>query len=117
MVKHPLHVLAIAAVVALGTATQAAAQCCPACDCGPGPRSYLVNQGPVFSGPGHYVAQIPDPAPRKYPYVGFVYNGYPYGYYRPWIGAPYAGPRVTYRYRPAPVYYRQMGPRPWPTVR
>ena len=98
MVKHPLHALAISAVVSLGAATQAVAQCCPGCNCGPGtvvehvlvagPQSYLVNQGPVFSGPGHYVAQIPDPKPRKYPYVGFVFSGYPYGYHNPYVGAP-----------------------------
>jgi hypothetical protein len=98
MVKHPLYAAGVGAALLLGAATQAAAQCCPGCNCGggytvgqvviPGPRSYLVDQGPVYSGPGAYAAQIEDPAPRKYPYVGFVFSGYPYGYYDAYVGAP-----------------------------
>jgi hypothetical protein len=100
MVKHPLRLMAAAAAVWLGAAAPAAAGgCCPggdaACDCGPiaAPvavqvltRSYVVEQGPLFSGPGHYVKQMPQAAPRKYPYVGYLRtlwsprgpNAYPY---------------------------------------
>ena len=100
----------LAAVLALGVATPAAAGGCCAyagCGCGsiydPAPEVLIVNQGPVASGPGPFVSQIPDPLPGGgYPYVGFVYSGYPYGYYRPWVGAP--GYRTSYR--PARVYGR-----------
>ena len=64
------------------------------------PEMYLVNQGPVFSGPGHYLHQLADPPPCCYPYVGPVYTGYPYGeygpggyprgVYSPYVGYPYA---------------------------
>ena len=54
---------------------------------------YVVNQGPVFSGPGAFATQVPDLPPQaypggSYPYVGFVFSGYPYGYYNAWVGAP-----------------------------
>ncbi len=137
MVKQPLYLVAIGAAVSLGAVTEAAAGgCCPglATDCACGPvvveqvlepsdlRSpiYVVNQGPVFSGPGPMIWQVEDRAPKAYPgaypYVGFVYSGYPYGYYRPWIGGPYADPfdhRVVRRYstRPVKVYHRHVGPR------
>jgi hypothetical protein len=90
MVKHSILSAAISAVALVGAASQAAAQCCATCDCGPGMvvEQVVVNQGPVFSGPGHYLAQTPDSKPRKYPYVGFVFSGYPYGYYDPYVGAP-----------------------------
>jgi hypothetical protein len=95
MVKHPIHLVAIAAVALLGAATQAGAQCCEGPGtvvAGPvivaGPQSRLVNQGPVHSGPGHFVEQYSDPPPRRYPYVGFVFSGYPYGYHNPYVGAP-----------------------------
>jgi hypothetical protein len=117
--------LAIAATLSLGTMAQAPAGSCPGfganCGCGPvmvaapcGPvvESYLVDQGPVFSEPGHYLHQLADPQPCCYPYVGSVYTGYPYGAYgpggyprgaySPYIGYPYAEPypyagRFAYR--------------------
>jgi hypothetical protein len=68
--------------------------------CQPMVESYLVNQGSVFSGPGHYLHQLGDPDPCCYPSVGFVYSGYPYGaygpggyprgFYSPYAGYPYA---------------------------
>ncbi len=97
MAKHPLSLIAVSAAALLGAASQAAAGCCPGCNCAPGtvvevlvpgPKSYLVDQGPVYSGPGSYVAQIPDRTPRKFPYVGFVFSGYPYGYHDAYVGAP-----------------------------
>ena len=81
-------------------------------------ESYLVNQGPVFSGPGHYRHQLADAEPCCYPYVGPVFTGYPYGFnnsggyprgsYSPFTGYPYAepapyvsGPPYRQRYRRA----------------
>jgi hypothetical protein len=85
--------------------------------CRPLGESYLVNQGPVFSGPGHYLRQLEDPAPCCYPYVGSVYSG-PYGAYGgSYAGYPHAAPypyvgRLPYRggrgfvTRSAPLHYR-----------
>ncbi len=107
---------AVAAALSLAMTAHASADPCggfsPGCGCGPavavvepcGPlvESYLVNQGPTFSGPGHYLRQAGGSAPCCYPYVGFIYSGYPYGafgpggyprgYYSPYIGYPYAEP-------------------------
>ena len=80
-----LAALAVAATSWLGMVGPAAAGC-PGfggdCGCGPavevaapcGPviESYLVNQGPVFSGPGHYRHQLADSEPCCYPYVGLA---------------------------------------------
>jgi hypothetical protein len=110
MTKHSLSIIAVGAAVSLlGAATPAAAGgCC---------EMYVVNQGPVFSGPGPFVRQVRDPAPSpccdSYPYVGFVYSGYPYGYYDAWVGAPHVGPmypRVMRRYVDQRVYYRVKRP-------
>jgi hypothetical protein len=87
MVKQPLYLIAIGTAVVFGGAIEAAAGGC----CTP---IYVVNQGPVRSGPGPFISQLPEPAPKPYPgaypYVGFVFSGYPYGYHDAWIGAPYA---------------------------
>ena len=105
MAKHPLYLIAIAAAVSFGAVTQATAGgCCP------GPI-YVMNQGPVFSGPGPLIEQLPDRAPKAYPgaypYVGFVYSGYPYGYYDAWVGAPApVGYRGVRRYGKRPAYHR-----------
>jgi hypothetical protein len=131
MSDHCLKVLAgsvVTATLALGIASEAAAGgCCPgiyaSCGCGPVVEQvlvapvvmdemYLVNQGPVFSGPGHNLPrQFPDEPPGAYPYVGYVYSGYPYGLqdsggyprgaYSPFTGYPYAEPlpRGAYRVR------------------
>jgi hypothetical protein len=98
MFKVLLSAFGMSAALLLGAATPAGAQCCAGCNCGagyvigtivvPGPRSYLVDQGPVYSGPGHYVEQEAAPPPRKFPYVGFVFSGYPYGYHDAYVGAP-----------------------------
>ncbi len=157
MVKHHLNVLAATAALSLAVASQAGAGCCQVlytnCGCGPvveqvlvpPTEMYLVNQGPNFSGPGHDLPRqapdVPDVQPGGYPYVGFVYSGYPYGlqnsggyargYYDPAIGYPYAEPmprravrryvseRVMYRVndRPARVYQRNVGPRIMPVPR
>ena len=86
-IRHCFGVLATGAVLAFAVAGDAAAGCCPApaADCGCGPvvalvpvvpvpveQIYVVNQGPVFSGPGPYVRQFSEAAPAAYPYVGPV---------------------------------------------
>jgi hypothetical protein len=129
MIDHRLNMLAAAAGLALAAtaaATPAAAgDCCPGCACGLfttedppyfGNGVYLVNQGPVFSGPGHDLPrQLPDAPPAAYPYVGFVYSGYPYGLqnsggyprgaYSPFTGYPYVEPPRGY-HAPSYVNYR-----------
>ena len=118
-----IGVLAVAAMISLGMTGKVPAGGCPGlganCGCGPAlavaqpcppvVQSYLVNQGPVLSGPGHYLGQLEDAPPCCYPYVGFVYSGYPYGaygpggyprgFYNPYIGYPYADPGPYIRYR------------------
>ena len=88
---------AVAAALSLAMTAHASADPCggfsPGCGCGPavavvepcGPlvESYLVHQGPTFSGPGHYLRQAGGSAPCCYPYVGFIYSGYPYGAFGP----------------------------------
>jgi hypothetical protein len=106
-----LSLLVIAAGLSLALVPKSEAGCGFGANCGCGavvvanpcaPEMYLVNQGPVFSGPGHYLHQLADPAPCCYPSVGFVYSGYPYGeygpggyprgFYNPYVGYPYADP-------------------------
>ena len=119
-----LSVFAIAASLSFALMPKAHAGGCGGfganCGCGVvvaaqpcAPEMYLVNQGPVFSGPGHHVRPgpelRPDVLPGSYPYVGPVYTGYPYGLqdsggyprglYSPFIGYPYAEPA------PAPLYW------------
>ncbi len=119
MIERRLCLLAAAAALWLGIAGGARAGCCPTCGCvsaalvaGPA-QIWVVNQGPVFAGPGHHVRPgpelRPDVPPGSYPYVGPVYTGYPYGlqdsggyprgFYSPFIGYPYAEPA------PAPLYW------------
>src|SRR5262245_5866912 len=112
MLDHRLKVLAAAAALSLGALTQASAQCCG--------QAYLLNQGPVFTGPGQDLPrQAPDMPPPAYPYVGHVFTGYPYGLqssggyprgmYSAYTGFPYVEPPPGFN---APSYtnYRQ-GPR------
>src|SRR6516165_2523039 len=74
-----LSIFAIAAGLAMVLMPNAKAGWCGGANCGCGvvvvaqpcaPEMYLVNQGPVFSGPGHYLHQLADPPPCCYPYVG-----------------------------------------------
>ena len=108
----------LAAALALAAVTPAAANdCCPAgyvgCTCEP---FYLLNQGPVFSGPGHDLPrQVSDAPPPAYPFVGIIYTGYPFGVetsggyprgmYSPFTGYPYVDPRFG-RNAPSYVKYR-----------
>jgi hypothetical protein len=56
------------------------------------PRVYIVDQGPVYSGPGIYTEPtvvVPRPMPR-YPYVAHDYPAYHGPYYSPrWHGRGY----------------------------
>jgi hypothetical protein len=130
MIAHRFVLPAAAAAALLAAAGSAAAGgCCPTCDCAPvvvvaAPPEpiYLVNQGPVFTGPGHAIPRpLPDaPRPAFYPYVGHVFTGYPYGVdssggyprgsYSPFAGYPYVDPPPGLN-APSYVKYR-MGYRP-----
>jgi hypothetical protein len=122
-------VLAAAAALSFAFVSEAAAGggCCPGCGCAatvvvepevtPVDPIYVVNRGPHFSGPGHYlsgigpfVRDVPTPMPRPdYPWVGYLYTGYPYGVedsggyprgsYSPFIGYPYGDPPPKLVYR------------------
>ncbi len=113
--------LVVGGTLAVAAATtKAVAQCClgfvETCACGPAVlepplrgEMYVVNQGPVYSGPGPVLRQPHDFAPPYYPYVGYVYSGYPFGrdrggyprgFYNPFVGYPFADPPPPYyRYR------------------
>src|SRR5262249_21931499 len=100
--------------------------------CGAEVQVYVVNQGPLFSGPGHYLRrESPDTYPGGYfggyPYVGTLYTGYPYGLqdvggyprgtYSPFAGYPYVEPPpglnapsfYNYRIKPGRVYRQLRG--------
>jgi hypothetical protein len=133
--RHRLRLFAIAAIASLASITQAAANCCPVpaapCGCGPlvapvavpavVPEMYVVNQGPVYSGPGSYVTQRnyiegDQVAAIGYPYVGYVPAPTVPRYYGGYQGA--IGPGYVRRYPrgfvrpPLRVYGRAIqGPR------
>src|SRR3954451_2757892 len=77
-----LSVLTAGAALSLAVAGEAAAGCCPTCRCAPVVVQrvlvpvepiYVVNQGPVYSGPGPYLNGFG-------PFVGAIPGpGYPYG--------------------------------------
>jgi len=109
MFARPLQLLALGALIAAGAATEASA-CCGWCaaPCGtpipvvavaPLPPVYVVNQGPVFSGPsiitypGYFEALA---WPRFYPYVESHY---------PWYSEPGYYPYAHYGH-----YHRPIGP-------
>jgi hypothetical protein len=133
--RKGIGALAIGGALVAAAATQAAAGCCAtqccvgfveSCVCGPvglepplPGEMYVVNQGPVLSGPGPVPRQPRDFAPPYYPYVGRVYTGYPYGldgggyprgFYNPFLGYPYAeapSPYFRYRYYGGPRHVRR----------
>ena len=94
MFARPLTVLALTALVSAAAATQAMACCGCAHTCAP-PQiqvwgltpSYVVNQGPVYSGPGFYTSPTyeGEVSTVDYPYVG--YSDYPR--YRPYRNRAY----------------------------
>ena len=104
MFARSLSLIAVTAFVSVAAATQAMACCGCAYTCAPPPQvqiwgltpSYVVNQGPVYSGPGFYTAPTyeGETLTVDYPYVG--YGDYP-RYGRPYDGGPYADP---FRHRP-----------------
>jgi hypothetical protein len=110
---RPVYALVAAAIGWFGMTAEAPAGGCAGASCGcpgvvaiaqpcpPAVQSYLVNQGPVLAGPGHYLGQLEDAAPCCYPYVGFVYSGYPYGAYGP--GAIRAASTTPISATPTPI--------------
>jgi hypothetical protein len=90
MLARALSVLATTAIVSVAAATQAMACCGCAYTCAP-PQvqiwglspSFVVNQGPVYSGPGIYTAPTyeGEVSTVDYPYVGDEY--YPRYHRRP----------------------------------
>jgi hypothetical protein len=110
--------LVIGGMLVIAAATKASAQCCigfvESCTCGPAVlepplpgEKYVVNQGPVYNGPGLVLRQPRDFSPPYYPYAGYVYSGYPVGidgggyprgFYSPYTGYPFAEPPPFYRY-------------------
>ncbi len=161
MFKYQFRLFAIGAAATLAAVTRAAAQCCPALvspccaapvvqpvvvaplpvsPCCATPEMYVVNQGPVYSGPGPYVTQRnyiegDQVAPVGYPYVGYLpsepvyrhpfyrgprfYRGPAFyrgpGFYRRWAGRRYIG-RPVYGFRRPyvgrPAIRATIGPRP-----
>jgi len=83
MFARALLLLASAALVSAAAATQATAGSCCGCayTCAPPPQvqiwglspSYVVNQGPVYSGPGFYTSPTYEGEARTvdYPYVRY----------------------------------------------
>jgi hypothetical protein len=106
MFARALLLLASAALVSAAAATQATAGSCCGCayTCAPPPQvqiwglspSYVVNQGPVYSGPGFYTSPTyeGEASTVDYPYVR--YSDHP-RHLRPYDGGPYADP---FRHRP-----------------
>ena len=101
---------ALAAFAAAAAATPAMAGSCCGCasTCAPPAQvqiwglapSFVVNQGPVYTGPGFYTGPTyeGEVSTVDYPYVGT--GDYP-RYYRPYDGGPYADPfrhRLYHRY-------------------
>src|ERR1700730_3429094 len=110
MIKRSLSLLALTAFVSAAAATPAMAGSCCGCayTCAPPAQvqiwglspSYVVNQGPVYSGPGFYTAPTYEGEASRvdYPYVGP--RGYP-RYERPYDGGPYSDPfrhRLYHKY-------------------
>jgi hypothetical protein len=99
---------ALAAGAAVNTAAAGGA-CCACWDaCEP---FYVVNQGPLYTGPGivlgrRYFDFEYDPPPPIYPYIGPTYG------YRPYDGPYVSVRRQAYRMRaPRPVMVSPLDPR------
>jgi hypothetical protein len=110
MLARSLSLLALTAFVAAATVPQALAGSCCGCayTCAPPAQvqiwglspSYVVNQGPVYSGPGFYTSPTyeGEALTADYPYVGN--RDYP-RYYRPYDdGGRYAEPFRHRLYHP-----------------
>ena len=135
MITRSLSLLALAAFASAVAAAPAMA-CCGGCDyaCAPPAQiqiwglspTYVVNQGPVYSGPGFYSSPTyeGETLTVDYPYVG----GYP-RYYRPYDGGPTIEPfrhrlyhpywrgelphhfEMLHRHEAGVIYRRGFGPR------
>jgi hypothetical protein len=145
MITRSLSLLALAAFASAVAAAPAMACCGCAYTCAPPVQiqnwgfqnwgfqtwespSYVVNQGPVFTGPGFYSSPTyeGETLTVDYPYVGPF--GYP-GYYRPYNGGPGIEPfrhrlyhpywrgalshgfEVPYRHEAGVIYRHGFGPR------
>jgi hypothetical protein len=136
MLARSLSLLALTAFVAAAAVPPAQAGSCCGCayTCAPPAQiqiwglspSYVVNQGPVFTGPGFYTSPTyeGETSTVDYPYVG---NGdYP-RYHRPYDNGPYTAPfrhrlyhpywhgglseRPFYRHDTGMLYRHGFGPR------
>jgi hypothetical protein len=121
MITRSLSLLALAAFASALAAAPAMACCGCAYTCAPPTQvqtwgsqtwglspSYVVNQGPVFTGPGFYTSPTyeGETLTVDYPYVG------PYGYpgnYRPYDGGPAGEP---FRHRLYHPYWQGALPQP-----
>ncbi len=112
MIKRSLSLLALAAFASAVAAAPAMACCGCGYTCAPPVEvpaepvqiwgispSYVVNQGPVFTGPGFYTSPTfeGETLSVDYPYVGPF--GYP-GYYRRYGGGPFIEPFRHRLYHP-----------------
>ena len=114
MFRRSIQLLALAATAAVGTVSSAVAggPCCVcaapvACE-----PFYIVNHGPVYSGPGIIVSPAYfelDRWPAYYPYVGRTY------WYQPYDGGPYFEPSRHGTYHRHAVH-RWQRPAPYPRV-
>ncbi|HEY6258428.1 MAG TPA: hypothetical protein VIY51_21815 [Xanthobacteraceae bacterium] len=136
MLRHSLSLFALTALVSAAAATPAAAGSCCGCahTCAPpAPAqvqiwglqpSYVVNQGPVYSGPGFYTSPTyeGEVATVDYPYVGFndPYDRGPYDPFRHQLYNPYwphlppeHGRRFGMHHwsETSVIYHRGFGPR------
>jgi hypothetical protein len=105
MITRSLALLAVTGFIAVAAPATAGACCGCAYTCAPPPQvqiwglspTYVMNQGPVFSGPGFYTAPTfeGESLTVDYPYVGA--GDYP-RYQRPYDGGPYVDPFSHRRY-------------------
>ena len=132
MLDHTLRLLAIGAVATLSAATTAAAGCCPGgvspCACppvvlqqvvAPPVEILVVNQGPVYSGPGPYITQRNyiegnQTAPYGYPYVGYVHADTYVGGYRSFHSGSYYPRYRHHHYRYVHAKPVRAHPKPFP---
>jgi hypothetical protein len=131
MLRNFLSLLAATAFVSAVAATQADAQCC-GCSytCGapaaPAPiqiwglsPGYVVNQGPVYTGPGFYTSPTyeGEVSTADYPYVDYPYDRgdsfrhHLYHSYWPMLPERPHHFATLHRYEPGFVYRRGPGPR------
>ena len=126
MIRRSLQWLALGALTASAAVTQAAAgSCCNVCAAPcvapvpvvavqpvPVPPVFVVNQGPLYTGPGimTYPGYFNEwRAPAFYPYVSVDYY---YPAYSPYYYEPRRYRHVSYRAKPAHrAYTRPLDPR------